>query len=211
MGVLTFQLSSSLVEDAYSNIDIIFNGSTLASNVPLTADSQTFTYNVDIPTGSDNTVGINVLNPLGSGAFDGEVWSDVRVANLLGFSYSLDDSNFNQLLPQIEETYTVNSGVDAGQVWTLSKSIPSFVVYEPGFSFVFNTSEFNGEKIIRYTKIDNPEFDPTTGLPTYITQTNTLMQISSDETQSTIFSGQGVSVYEIATHTLISGPEYSGS
>ena len=206
MGVLTFQLSSSLVEDAYSNIDIIFNGSTLASNVPLTADSQTFTYNVDIPTGSDNTVGINVLNPLGSGAFDDGRWSEVRIANLSAFSYSLDSTTFIQLLPQTETTWTLTSGPGAGNIFPLQSTISYMICYLPGFEFEFNTDIWGGNYISSYKIIIDSAIGED-GLPTYANRENWISKLSSDGTQVSEITGN---VWDVATSTqIVWGPGYT--
>ena len=92
-------------------VDILFNGATIASNVELSSDTSTLTYDVTI-TGRD-TLRVNVLNPLG--IWDGNEYSQSRTVTVSSVIY--DDIT---VLPQPTVTWTYPSGTYEGRTVTLT-------------------------------------------------------------------------------------------
>ena len=111
MSILKLQLRSSVVEGQTAIVDILFNGTTIASNVELSSDISTLTYDVAI-TGR-NTLRVNVLNPCGT--WDGNAYSQSRTVTVS----SVINGDIT-VLPQPTVTWTYPSGTYEGRTVTLT-------------------------------------------------------------------------------------------
>lgn len=152
MGKLRLDINSTAVLGRYGIVDIVFNGATLASTKQLSATVESLEYNVEILTSSNNSLKISLLNPQandtnGDGDFTGAE-DETMQAIVSALSYSIDDSNFITLLPQVYTSYTFPSGLLAGNVLTLTENVSSFISYG-----LDDTVEFNSDGIVNSSYI----------------------------------------------------------
>lgn len=152
MGKLRLDINSTSVRGAYGIVDIVFNGTTLASTKQLSATVVSLEYNAEILTSSNNSLKISLLNAQandanGDGEFTGPE-DETMQAIVSALSYSTDDSNFITLLPQAHTSYTFTSGLLAGNVLTLTENVSSFTSYG-----LDHTVEFNSDGIVNSSYI----------------------------------------------------------
>ena len=133
MGKLRLTLSSTNVLGVYGIVDLVFNGIIIKSNKQLTADPLALEYDVDILTGSVNSLKVSLLN---AQAHEDQTY---LVASLTTLSYSIDGVNFTTLLPQVATSFTVPDGLFAGDVLTLTESVTSFDSYGVDYTITFNS------------------------------------------------------------------------
>jgi hypothetical protein len=143
MGKLRLSLNSTKVPDGtYGRADIKFNGSIIESNRQLSNTVETLTYDVTIDNTS-NTLEIALLNPQADdfnndGFFtdDDNETTKIRVSSL---EYSIDDTTYTTLLPQVATNYTVPGGLYAGNVLILTESVTELSSYSADFEIIFNS------------------------------------------------------------------------
>ena len=133
MSKLRLTLNSTNVLGVYGIVDLIFNGVTIESNKQLTADPVALEYDVDILTDAVNSLKVNLLN--GPGPHEDQF----LIASLTALSYSADGVNFTILLPQLATSYTIVTGLLAGNVITLTESVTSFNSYGVDHVITFNS------------------------------------------------------------------------
>jgi hypothetical protein len=145
MGKLRLDINSTYVEKSmkgnYGIVDIVFNGTTLASAKQLSATVESLEYDVGIDNTS-NTLKIKLLNSVGYDAnLDGD-FSDaedqVMQAIVSTLSYSIDNTTYTTLLPQAATSYTVPGGLYAGNVLILTESVTQFTSYDLTGELLFN-------------------------------------------------------------------------
>ncbi len=143
MGKLRLNINSTNVLGVYGVVNIVFNGSNLATAKQLSATVESLEYNVDILTTDDNVLKIALLNPQAHDANNNGSYNDAGdltlKAVLSGLSYSTDGITFITLLPQVETTHTVPSGIHAGETIILDLSNSEFVTFGPLYELKFNT------------------------------------------------------------------------
>ena len=144
MGKLRLTLSSTNVLGVYGIVDLVFNGIIIESNKQLTADPLALEYDVDILTGSVNSLKVSLLNAQAHNAyqdsdFHGAEYQTFLVASLTTLSYSIDEVNFTTLLPQVATSFTVPDRLFAGDVLTLTESVTSFDSYGVDYTITFNS------------------------------------------------------------------------
>ena len=144
MGKLRLDINSTDVLGVYGIVDLVFNGTNLAASKQLSATVESLEYDVDILTSSDNSLKINLLNDQaydanGDGDYtdEGDQTLEAVVSSL---SYSIDGTTFVTLLPQVETTHTVPSGIHAGEVAALNLDVSKFVSYGPNYELKFRTN-----------------------------------------------------------------------
>ena len=145
MGKLRFDINSTYVERTlkghYGIIDIVFNGTTLESAKQMSATFESLEYNVSIDNTS-NTLKIALLNDVGDDINnDGDYTDEGETLKVIvsSLSYSTDNINFTSLIPQVETTYTVPSGLYAGNVVTLTDAVNTFVSHDANYAITFNS------------------------------------------------------------------------
>jgi hypothetical protein len=143
MGKLRLDINSTDVLGTYGIVDIVFNGTKLADSKRLSATVESLEYDVDILTSGDNVLKISLLNDQaydanGNGDFSGDGNQTLR-AVVSSLSYSIDDVNFTTLLPQTATSYTVPSGLYAGNVVPLTESVTAFYSFGPNYTLTFNS------------------------------------------------------------------------
>lgn len=143
MGKLRLDINSTDVLGTYGVVDIVFNGTNLASSKQLSATVESLEYDVDILTSSNNVLKIALLNDQaidinGDGDFldEGDQTLQAVVSSL---SYAVDGVNFTTLLPQTATSYTIPSGLYAGNVVQLTESVTSFSSFDPNYTLIFNS------------------------------------------------------------------------
>jgi hypothetical protein len=143
MSKLRLDINSTSVLGVYGIVDIVFNGTNLASSKQLSATVESLEYDVDILTSSDNVLKIALLNDQAHDANgDGDYTDEddqVLKASVTGLSYSIDGVSFTTLLPQLATSYTVPSGPYVGNVIILTDSVTEFVSYDTEHELVFNS------------------------------------------------------------------------
>lgn len=144
MGKLRLDINSNDVLGVYGIVDIVFNGTNLATSKQLSATVESLEYDVDILTSSNNVLKIALLNDQahdanGDGDYSDEEDQTLR-AVVSGLSYSTDGVTFATLLPQVETTHTVPSGLHAGQTVTFNLDISEFVSFGSNSELKFDTN-----------------------------------------------------------------------
>jgi hypothetical protein len=143
MGKLRLNIKSNDVLGVYGIVDLVFNGATIESNKQLTADLVALEYDVDVLTGAVNSLKVNLLNDQAHDADQDGDFTDAEnqtlAAQVTALSYSTDGVSFTTLLPQLATSYTVPSGIYAGNVITLTYSVTSFDSYGVDYVITFNS------------------------------------------------------------------------
>ena len=143
MGKLRLSIKSTDVLGVYGIVDLVFNGNTIESNRQLTADPVALEYDVDILTDAVNSLKVSLLNDQAHDANQDGDFSDpedqIMIALVTALSYSIDGVNFTTLLPQVSTSYTVPTGLYAGNVLTLTESVTSFNSYGVDYAITFNS------------------------------------------------------------------------
>ena len=143
MSKLRLDINSTTVFGVYGIVNIIFNGTTLASTKQLSATVESLEYNVDILTSSDNVLKIALLNDQAHDSNNDGDFSDTEDQTLKvvvsALSYSLDNINYTTLLPQAEEIHTVPSGAAAGTSFVFRSNITEFNSFGPNHELKFDS------------------------------------------------------------------------
>lgn len=143
MGKLRLDINSNNVLGTYGIVDIVFNGTNLAPSKQLSATVESLEYNVDILTSSDNVLKIALLNDQAHDSNNDGDFSDAGDQTLRpvvsSLSYSIDGVTFTTLLPQVETTHTVPSGIHAGETVTFNLGVSEFVSYGTNYELKFDT------------------------------------------------------------------------
>ena len=154
MGKLRLDINSNDVLGTYGIVDLIFNGVTIESNKQLTAEPVTLEYDVNILTNAVNSLKISLLNDRAHIANQGSDFENqYLMAKVTALSYSADGVSFTTLLPQLATSYTVPSGIYAGNVVTLTEGVSEFQSYGADYTLSFNsdgiinTDQVSGVKI----------------------------------------------------------------
>ena len=144
MGKLRLDINSTDVLEVYGIVDIVFNGTNLASSKQLSATVESLEYDVDILTSSDNVLKIALLNDQAYDANNDDDFGDegdqTLQAVVSSLSYSMDGVTFATLLPQVETTHTVSSGTHSGETVTFNLGVSEFSSYGPDYELKFNTN-----------------------------------------------------------------------
>jgi hypothetical protein len=157
MGKLRLDINSTDVLEVYGIVDIVFNGTNLASSKQLSATVESLEYDVDILTSGDNVLKISLLNDQAHDANSDGDFNDAEDQTLQavvsGLSYSADGVTFATLLPQVETTHTVSSGTHAGETVTLDLAVSGFVSYGPDYELKFDTESglLNNDYLTAYS------------------------------------------------------------
>ena len=143
MSKLRLDINSTTVFGVYGIVNIIFNGTTLASTKQLSATVESLEYDVDILTPGNNVLKIALLNDQAEdvnndGDFNDPVDKTMQ-AIVRSLSYAVDNVNFTTLLPQAATSYTVPSGPYAGNILILTESVTTFVSYGSDYAITFNS------------------------------------------------------------------------
>jgi len=142
MAKLRLSINSTAVLGVYGIVDIVFNGTALASSKQLSATVESLEYDVAGIDNTSNTLKISLLNDQAHDAnHDGDfldAGDQTMQAIVSALSYSIDDTTYTTLLPQAATSYTVPSGLHAGNVLILTESVPQFVSYGVDGELVFN-------------------------------------------------------------------------
>ena len=141
MGKLRLNINSTDVLGIYGIVNIVLNGTNLASSKQLSATVESLEYDVDILTSSDNVLKISLLNDQahdanGDGDFTDAEDQTLR-AVVSSLSYAVDGVSFTTLLPQTQTTHTVPSGINAGETVTFKLNVSEFVSYGPDYELKF--------------------------------------------------------------------------
>lgn len=153
MGKLRLDISSSLVQDNYGVVDLIFNGVTLAPLKQLSATVESLEYDVEILTTSNNVLKVALLNPKaydadGDGDYNNSAVGDQSMLAITSaLSYSADGVNFTTVLPYAGVDYTIPGGDRAGGTVTLVDSIIKLISSSDDFQVEFNS---NGLVVNKY-------------------------------------------------------------
>jgi hypothetical protein len=107
----------------------------------MSATVESLEYDVSIDNTS-NILKIALLNDVGDDINnDGDFNDEGETLKVIvsSLSYSTDNINFTSLIPQVETTYTVPSGLYAGNVVTLTNAVNTFVSYDANWAITFNS------------------------------------------------------------------------
>ena len=141
MGKLRLDINSTDVLGVYGIVNIVLNGTNLASSKQLSATVESLEYDVDILTSSDNVLKISLLNDQAHDANGDGDFSDAEDQTLKAvvssLSYAVDGESFTTLLPQTQTTHTVPSGINAGATVTLKLNVSEFVSYGADYALKF--------------------------------------------------------------------------
>jgi hypothetical protein len=156
MAKLRLNIKSTAVLDVYGIVDVIFNGATLASSKQLSATVENLEYNIAGIDNTSNTLKISLLNDQAHDANNdgdyldaGDQTMQVIVSAL---SYSIDNTTFTTLLPQVATSYTVPGGIYAGNVVTLTESVSNFNSYGADYVLTFNSDGIVNSEFISGVK-----------------------------------------------------------
>jgi hypothetical protein len=144
MAKLRLSIKSTAVLGVYGIVDVVFNGTTLASSKQLSATVENLEYNIAGIDNTSNTLKISLLNDQAHDAnSDGDFADDgdqMMQAVVSALSYSIDDTTYTTLLPQAATSYTVPSGPYVGTVIPLTESVTEFASYGTAYELVFNSN-----------------------------------------------------------------------
>lgn len=187
MGKLRLDISSSMVQDNYGVVDLIFNGVTLALLKQLSATVESLEYDVEILTTSNNVLKVALLNANaydadGDGDYNNPAAGDqVLSAIVSALSYSADGVNFTTVLPYAGVDYTIPGGDRAGDTVNLVFHIPNVISYSDDFPIEFNSnglvvSKYYHPNAVRAEQLENGNFliisDDTVKDANWVTITN---------------------------------------
>ena len=143
MAKLRLSIKSTAVLDVYGIVDIVFNGTKLASSKQLSATVENLEYNIAGIDNTSNILGISLLNDQALDANNDGDYNDAgdqtMQAVVSALSYSIDDTTYTTLLPQAATSYTVPSGKYAGNVRILTESVTQFISYSTYHAITFNS------------------------------------------------------------------------
>ena len=143
MAKLRLSINSTAVLDVYGLVDVVFNGTTLASSKQLSATIESLEYNIAGIDNTSNTLKISLLNDQAHDANNDGDYLDAGDQTLRAIvsalSYSIDDTTYITLLPQAATSYTVPDGPYAGNVIALTESVTGFTSYGADYAVTFNS------------------------------------------------------------------------
>lgn len=146
MAKLKLQMKSSDVLGVHSRVDISFNGVKVGENIELPTTPSVLEYDVTVSTDAENTIKFDLLNDQAYDSNNDGDYSDsdagdqVMTAIVTQVEYSLDGSTFTAILPQVQSTFTIPSGTNAGMVVELKPAINEFVVWGTAHLIKFTTT-----------------------------------------------------------------------
>jgi hypothetical protein len=128
----------------------------LVSSKQLSATVESLEYNIAGIDNTSNTLKISLLNAQAHDANNdgdyldaGDQTMQVIVSAL---SYSIDNTTFTTLLPQVATSYTVPGGIYAGNVVTLTESVSNFNSYGADYVLTFNSDGIVNSEFISGVK-----------------------------------------------------------
>ena len=143
MAKLRLDIKSTAVLGVYGIVDVVFNGATLVASKQLSATVESLEYNIAGIDNTSNTLKISLLNDQAHDAnSDGDyldTGDQTLRAIVSALSYSIDNTTFTTLLPQVATSYTVPGGIYAGNVVTLTESVSNFNSYGADYVLTFNS------------------------------------------------------------------------
>ena len=145
MAKLRLSINSTDVLGTYGIVDIVFNGTTLVSAKQLSATVENLEYDVVGIDNTSNTLKISLINDQAHDANSDGDFVDVGAGDqsmlviVSALSYSIDNTTYTTLLPQAATSYTIPSGIYAGNVVTLTESVTQFTSYGVDYALTFNS------------------------------------------------------------------------
>ena len=143
MAKLRLSIKSTDVLGVYGIVDIVFNGTTLATSKQLSATVENLEYDIAGIDNTSNTLKISLINDQAHDANNDGDYLDAgdqtMRAIVSALSYSIDDTTYTTLLPQAATSYTVPSGLHAGNVIILTESVTEFDSYDADYAITFNS------------------------------------------------------------------------
>ena len=143
MAKLRLSINSTDVLGVYGIVDVVFNGATLASAKQLSATVESLEYDIVGIDNTSNTLKISLLNDQAHDANNDGDYNDAgdqtMQALVSALSYSIDDTTYTTLLPQAATSYTVPSGLSAGNVIPLTESVTQFSSHGADYAITFNS------------------------------------------------------------------------
>jgi len=132
MSKINIDLTSTMVEGRHSVVDIIVNNTVIQSNVQLSSEVLSLTYDVDLLP-EINKLNIRLLNDLAvdsnnDGDYD-DTEDQTMQAMVTSLEISYDNTNFLTLIPQIEEYHVVPVGENMGANILLTHDIQKFTSF----------------------------------------------------------------------------------
>ena len=144
MAKLRLSINSTDVLGVYGIVNVVFNGTTLASSKQLSATVENLEYNIAGIDNTSNTLKISLLNDQAHDANNDGDYLDAgdqtMRAIVSALSYSIDDTTYTTLLPQAATSYTVPSGPYAGNILVLTESVTELNSYGLASELVFNSN-----------------------------------------------------------------------
>ena len=143
MAKLRLSINSTDVLGVYGIVDIVFNGTTLVSSKQLSATVESLEYTIAGIDNTSNTLKISLLNDQAYDANNDGDYLDASdqtmQAVVSALSYSINDTTYTTLLPQAATSYTVPSGLYAGNILVLTENVSQFVSYGADYAITFNS------------------------------------------------------------------------
>lgn len=103
MSTLKLTMSSTSVDGDFGIVDIFLNNATLAENLELNADLTELEYTVDFNSG-ENQLKINLLNDKATDLNGDGTYEETMIVTISSVAISVDDQNFQTIVPRPEET-----------------------------------------------------------------------------------------------------------
>ena len=157
MAKLRLSIKSTAVLGVYGIVDVVFNGTTLVASKQLSATVENLEYNIAGIDNTSNTLKISLLNDQAhDNNNDGDyldAGDQIMKVTVSALSYSINDTTYTTLLPQAATSYTVPSGLYAGNVISLTDNVTQFISYDETGELLFN-----GDGIINSTQISGVKF-----------------------------------------------------
>ena len=143
MAKLRLSINSTDVLGVYGIVNIVFNGTNLATSKQLSATVENLEYNIAGIDNTSNTLKISLLNDQAHDVNLNGIFTDAgdqtMQAVVSALSYSIDDTTYTTLLPQAATSYIVPSGPVAGNVLILTESVTQFISYGADHAITFNS------------------------------------------------------------------------
>jgi hypothetical protein len=143
MAKLRLSINSTDVLGTYGIVDIVFNGTTLVSSKQLSSTIESLEYDIAGIDNTSNTLKISLLNDQAHDVNLNGIFTDPgdqsMNAIVSALSYSIDDITYTTLLPQAATSFTVPSGLYAGNVVILTESVTQFISWGVDCAITFNS------------------------------------------------------------------------
>lgn len=132
MAKVRLTITSTAVQNVYGIVDILLNNSVLESFVQLSAEPQTFEWNI-AKLLDQNILEIDLLNDQAYDQDGDGEYEELMQVQVTDLSYSVDGENFVTVIPVDEETATDENG----NVYVVSAAVGAFDVWGKDYQFTF--------------------------------------------------------------------------